>query len=274
MGEALAAFAAEVRQEAEIRLDRAALLIAAGEYPGLDIDAQIARLDEIAAGVGAPHGASQRTLAHAVRRRMYEELGFRGNRGEYYDPRNSYLNDVLDRRTGIPITLATVFIEVGRRVGLHAAGVGYPAHFLVKYRNGERTWIIDAFNGGDEFAADQFRAQIVRTGRADEAAVDYVLAGVTPRQILARMLLNLKAVYLQATDLDRALRVQEFTVALNPWSFPDIRDRGLLRAQAADTAGALTDFDTYLAHAANADDAPAITRMRAELEAGRLPGAD
>ena len=140
MNGALDAFTAEVRRpDAELRLDRAALLIAAGEYHGLDIERYVALLDEIGARALAlaPAGASPRGLAGAVREHLFHDLGFRGNEEDYYDARNSYLNEVITRRTGIPISLAAVFLEVARRVGLDAAGVSYPRHCLVKYWDGD-----------------------------------------------------------------------------------------------------------------------------------------
>ncbi len=267
---ALAAFTAEVRRPAdEVRLDRAALLIAAGEYPGLDIEAFVALLDEIAGSV-RPAGSGARALAGAVRRRLFDDLGFRGNERDYYDPRNSYLNDVLLRRTGIPISLAAVFLEVARRVGLEAAGVGFPGHFLVKYQGGEEEWIVDPFHRGIELSGRDFRTHLMQRGAEREEAADYYLAAVTPRQMLIRMLANLKAIYIQREDIARALRIQEYLLAITPWSFPDIRDRGLLRARAGDTAGALADLETYLAYA-DGDDAPAVRAVIERLRAGKSP---
>ncbi len=268
MEQHLERFRTEVRGSGdEPRLDYAALLIAAGEYPDLHTARYIADLDAMAEEVqqNTPAGATPRMLAGAIRRHLFEKLGFRGNQDDYYDPRNSYLNDVIERRTGIPISLAAVFLEVARRVGLDAAGVSYPRHFLVKYRDGAAEWLVDAFLGGEEFSADEFRDRLVRGGGADEQTASYFLAGVTRRQILARMLLNLKMIYLEREDFPRALRVQEYTLALNPWSFTDIRDRGVLRGQTGDITGALTDLETYLAHAGPSDDTATVRRMVAGL---------
>jgi regulator of sirC expression with transglutaminase-like and TPR domain len=151
MVDTLDAFTAEVRRaDADLDLGHAALLIAAGEYPELSIETAGALLEEIAAGI-APYvepGMSQRDRARVIRRRLFRDLEFRGNQEEYYDPRNSYLNEVLIRRRGIPISLATVFLEVGRRVGLEAWGVSYPVHFLVKYHDEGRAWIFYPFHHG------------------------------------------------------------------------------------------------------------------------------
>ena len=252
-----AAFAQEVYAAGDDgRLDRAALLIAAGEYPALTIAAYSARLDAMAAAVAAqlPSVPTARQTAAALRRYLFDQQGVTGNRDNYYDPRNSYLNDVLDRRTGIPITLAALFMELARRLALPVSGVGYPGHFLVKYLDadgGER--IIDPFHGGQEQDGARLRAVLAAQG-GTETAVDYHLAAVTRRQMLTRMLLNLKHIYLQNDDLPRTLRIQEYLLALSPWSFPDLRDRGVLRARGGDLAGAISDLSAYVEHAASADD--------------------
>jgi regulator of sirC expression with transglutaminase-like and TPR domain len=272
VNEALEAFAAEVRRaDAELNLARAALLIAAGEYPGLAVDAWRSRLDEIAAGVigSLERGAPPRVIAGTIRQRLFDDLGFHGNQDDYYDPRNSYLNDVLVRRTGIPITLATVFLEVGWRAGLDAAGVSYPGHFLVKYVDGGREWIVDPFHGGHELPAEDFRAHLGRSGTAPDNVVDYYLSAVTRRQILARMLANLKAIYAERRDHTRTLRIQEYLLALTPWSMPDIRDRGVLRARTGDITGALADLETYVSHGEASEDAGAVRNLIDHLRAGR-----
>ncbi|MBI2760425.1 MAG: tetratricopeptide repeat protein [Chloroflexi bacterium] len=269
IGETLKLFGAEAqRPDSGLRLDRAALLIAAGEYPDLDVEEQIGRLDGLASRIDVPPDAAPRMRARLLRRFLFEQQGFHGNREDYYDPRNSYLNDVLDRCTGIPITLAVVFIEAGRRIGLEVVGVSYPRHFLVKYRDGDTTYLLDPFNGGHEFDVADFRAEMIERGATPEHLADYYLSGVTRRQLLARMLLNLKAIYLDRRDFHRALRIQEYTIALNPWSFPDIRDRGVLRGYLGDNDGALADLETYVAHAGSESDVPATERLIARLRAG------
>jgi regulator of sirC expression with transglutaminase-like and TPR domain len=265
---ALEAFAAEVRRaDTDLDLGRAALLIAAGEYPDLSIDTCVALLDEIAAGVATmlPSDPSPRDVAHAVRRRLFHDLEFHGNDQDYSDPRNSYLNDVLLRRTGIPISLSTVFLEVARRVGLDAAGVSYPRHFLVKYRDGDREWILDPFHRGEELSGEELRAHLLTRRSTPEHVVDYYLSAVTRRQLLARMLNNLKIIYSQREDYPRALRIQEYVLAVNPWSFEEIRDRGILRERSGDRAGALADLETYLTHAGPAEDVPTIRQLAERL---------
>jgi regulator of sirC expression with transglutaminase-like and TPR domain len=270
MSDALQSFTVEVRRaDVELNLAHAAMLIAAGEYPEISVEMAEALLDEIAAGIAAQvtPGMSQRERAHIVRRRLFHDLDFRGNQEEYYDPRNSYLNEVLIRRTGIPISLATVFLEVGRRVGLDATGVSYPAHFLVKYHDAGHEWIVDPYTRGGELPGEHIRAGLAARGWPPER-VDYMLAGVTRRQILMGMLLNLKQIYARTEDVIRALRIQEYLLAINPWSFDEIRDRGILRARIGDVPGALEDLETYLDHAGPADDIATIRAMAERLRGG------
>lgn len=271
MQDMLAAFAEEVRRpDAEIDLARAALLIAAAEYPDLSLGTCLDLLDQIAASVAAlvPPDAPPRTIAAALRRRLFHDLEFRGNTDDYSDPRNSYLNDVLLRRVGIPISLSTVFLEVARRVGLDATGVSYPRHFLVKYRDAGQEWIVDPFHRGEEFSGDELRAHMAASRATPEHVLEYYLSGVTRRQVLTRMLTNLKLVYLEREDWIRALRVQEYVLAINPWSFADIRDRGTLRARTGAFGLALTDLETYLTHAGAVDDRAAVSAMAERLRAG------
>jgi regulator of sirC expression with transglutaminase-like and TPR domain len=259
----LDAFATEVRRaDADLDLGHAALLIAASEYPDLSIETAGALLEEIAAGI-APYieaGMSQRERARVIRRRLFRDLEFRGDQEEYYDPRNSYLNQVLIRRRGIPISLATVFLEVGRRVGLEARGVSYPVHFLVKYHDEGQEWIVDPFHRGEEVPGEHIREGLGARGWPPEQ-IDYMLSGVTRRQMLTRMLINLKQIYANAADDTRALRIQEYLLAINPWSFEEIRDRGLIRVRTGDHAGALADLQTYLDYAGPADDAERIREI-------------
>lgn len=186
-------FAAVVqRPEPELRLDEAALLIAAHAYPDLDIDAERGRLDELAEHCYAP------TL-DALIDRLFVELGFHGNRDDYYDPRNSFLNDVVTRRTGIPITLSVLTIEVGRRIGVPVAGVSLPGHFLLRDRV-DPSVFVDPFGGGrllDERACERVFRTLHGAGTPfDESLLEPVGA----RPIVARMLANLKSIYLARSD--------------------------------------------------------------------------
>src|SRR4051794_30579999 len=183
--------------EDAIPLDEAALLIAAHAYPDLDVAAERGRLDALAAR--CPGDELDVLLEY-----LFGELGFTGNRHEYYDPRNSFLNEVVDRRLGIPITLAVVTMEVGRRIGVPLLGVGMPGHFLVRYG----PVVIDPFTGGRRLSEDDCRNLLAATGGVE--LDQSFLAPVGTRAILARMLANLKQVYLQAGDT----RSLEWVVAL------------------------------------------------------------
>ena len=271
MTDTLAAFTAEVRRaDSELDLGRAALLIAAGEYADLDIDTPLALLERIAVSVAetlAP-GADSRAIAHALRRRLFHDLEFRVNEDDFYDPRNSYLNDVLVRRLGIPVTLAVVYLEVARRVGLEAVGVGYPRRFLIKYHSDGEEWIVDPYLRGEEFSGAQFRSQVGERASTPETVLEYYLSAVTRRQLLSRMLMNLKGIYHNRQDYPRALRIQNYLLAITPWSFEEIRDRGILREHTGDREGALADLETYRAHAPEAEDAVVIRRLIDRLLAG------
>ena len=187
---------AAVLQRERVPLDEAALAIALEEYPSLDVEEYLVRLDALGERVRrlAPAPVRAASALAALRRVLHEEEGLRGNERDYYDPRNSFLNEVLDRKLGIPISLAVVWIEVGRRAGLELRGVGFPGHFLAKYASPTGPEVfIDAFNGGEMLSADECVARYrARTG-GRELDRRY-LAAVDSRQLLARMLQNLKRI--------------------------------------------------------------------------------
>jgi regulator of sirC expression with transglutaminase-like and TPR domain len=190
-----ARFAALVQgAERELPLDRAALLVAAHAYPGLDVDEQVARLDELAESCFAP------TL-DALVRHLFVDEGFRGNTEDYYDPRNSFLNDVLDRKVGIPITLAVLAMEVGRRIGVPVAGVGMPGHFLLRDRVDPDVFV-DPFARGALIDRRGAEARFHSVQGAGARFDDSFLDPIGSRAIVARILGNLKAAYLQRSDRD------------------------------------------------------------------------
>lgn len=168
-------------------LDEAALLIAAHAYPGLDLATELGRLDELAAGCGEPS-------LEAWRRYLFVELGFSGNEVDYHDPANSFLNEVVRRRTGIPISLSVLAMEVGRRIGLELQGVGMPGHFLLRHE-GPPVTFVDAFARGQLLDAGGCEARFRATQGDDAPFLPSYLDPVGSRAILARMLANLKAVY-------------------------------------------------------------------------------
>jgi regulator of sirC expression with transglutaminase-like and TPR domain len=269
-GKARARFAALIERD-PVPLDEAALAIAEEEYPRLEPEEYLVRLDRLAerVRVKAPLGRSA-TLLHAVRKVLFEEEGYRGNEAEYGDPRNSFLNEVIDRRVGLPITLSVLYIEVARRAGLTLQGVGFPGHFLAKYVSVSGAEVfVDPFNGGEMISADECVARYrARTGGRD---LDRrYLAGVAPRQILARMLHNLKRTYLERRDDVRAWWVLDRILLLVPGQLEATRDRGLVSARLGVAAAAERDLEVYLSRSGTAPDVGEVRRVLAGLR-GRPP---
>ena len=206
-----------------------ALWIAAEEYPKLDVAVALAKFDRLSERVRRLQAKLLLTPSEALRAALAEEQGFHGNRDDYYDPRNSYLNDVLERRTGIPITLGIVYIEVARRVGIPAEGVAFPGHFLVQL-NGEE--IIDPFNGGRTLANEDCASLLARVTNNRGTFAPELLQPVSWRKITYRLLANLKAIYLrEPVDRKRGLAVVDRMLLVNPGAQEDVRDRGILLYQ-------------------------------------------
>jgi regulator of sirC expression with transglutaminase-like and TPR domain len=215
--------------DSRIDLARAALLIAGEEYADLDVQTYVDQLDALGAALRArlvPSSAPERQLAE-LNALLFGEEGFRGNATHYYDPRNSYLNEVLERRLGIPITLSLVYLEVGRRAGLRLSGVSFPAHFLVAYEAEQRLFV-DPFNCGrllSEADCQQLLHEMFGSSGRLEASH---LAATPHRQILARLIGNLKNAYQRAGDLRRALRASEQLAVVLPAAV-DQRELAMLR---------------------------------------------
>lgn len=230
-------------------LARCALLMACEEYPGLDVDAYLACLDGIAASVQAamPDGADGRERLAALNQVLFGTLDFQGNRADYYSAENSYLNLVLDRRTGIPITLSLVYLEVGNRLGLDACGIGLPGHFLVRLRLEDTDDVyVDPFHEGrllDRKEAVQLASTFLPEGTAPDEAW---LEPVAPRAFLARMLRNLKAIYSQESDMERLRWVCELLVDVCPDQPIEVRDRGLVYFSLKCYGLAAADLQQYL----------------------------
>ncbi len=248
------------RPETAIDLAEAALLIAKEEYPGLEVPSYLARLDDMAEAVRAQVGRdkdSHRLIA-GLNDFLFRDQGFHGNTEDYYDPRNSFLNDVLDRRTGIPITLSTVYMEVGRRLGLRLYGAGMPGHFLVKFVARDEEIVIDPFNGGAILSPADCQRVLDRMYEGKLAFEPRFLVTVGTRQILARMLTNLKAIYFNCREYAKALAVVDRLLILDPRAATEIRDRGLLSCQLKRYPQAMADLTRYLTLAPQAEDAKVI----------------
>lgn len=236
----------------------AALVIARLEYPHLDAERYLALLDGL--GDGARRWIEARTMERndtstlacirAFNEYLFKDQGFLGNQSRYDDPRNSCLNEVLDRRTGIPITLSLVYMEVGRRAGLRIDGVSFPGHFLVRCPEvggrGRAGLIIDPFHGGALLSEDDCRALLEKHVGRDLVFSRSLLAPATRPQIIVRMLLNLKRLYVHMRSFPQAREVTEMLLALTPSALSELRDRGLLAYHLNDVTGALHDLQTYL----------------------------
>jgi regulator of sirC expression with transglutaminase-like and TPR domain len=246
--------------QGEFRLAEGALLIAQEESPSLDVDAYLRRLDAMAEVVSARLGLEidpQRIVAQ-LNTYLFDEQGFRGNLEDYYDTRNSFLNDVLERKKGIPITLSVVYIELARQVGLPIVGVGMPGHFLVRYSAQPTVFWIDPFHRGQILSQEDCQQRLADMYGPALAWSDVYLQPVSDHAILQRMLYNLKAVYVHQGDHRRALRVVERLLLLRPDVLAEVRDRGLLRAQVGSLEAALDDLQHYLQLSPEAPDAPWI----------------
>ena len=239
---------AEVVSGSEPDLARAALTIALPEYPELDIGQHLMHLDRMAERVNEAAGAEEgdyRRLA-CVDYVLFKQEGFKGNEEDYYDPENSFLNRVMVRRRGIPITLSVLYMEVARRVGLEVRGVGFPGHFLVKTVCDGQEIFVDPFHGGSILSQSDLQELLDKLyGGRLEVQPEYVSA-VSNKQIVQRMLNNIKLIYANRQDPKRCLRVVEQLVILNPDDAEQLRDRGLLRLRLEDGAGALTDLERFL----------------------------
>ncbi|HEV8674053.1 MAG TPA: tetratricopeptide repeat protein [Methylomirabilota bacterium] len=254
--------------EGEVRLGEAALWIAADEYPHLDLPAWLGRLDAlgtVAARRITPAMDADAT-AGVLNALLFEEQGFRGNRQDYYDPRNSFLSDVLERRLGIPITLAVVYMEVGAAAGVTVRGVGLPGHFVVRLDRHGTERVLDPFDGGARLGEADCRALLRRVYDADVPLDPAWLRPVSTQQIVSRMLANLKGVYMSLGDWTRALRTVERMLAVAPGALGELRDRGTIRARLGDAHAAIRDWETYLVAAPDAHDAD---RVRQNLRALR-----
>lgn len=273
---ALDYFATLVAADDGFALLEAAIAVAQDEYPQLDVQAVLADIDalglKLAQRIAADAPPVQRL--RLLNRYFFEELGFVGNVNDYYDRRNSYLNDVIERRRGIPITLALLYIELAQHAGLAAQGVAFPGHFLVKLKLPKGEVVIDPFNGRSlsrEDLSERLQPFQRRQGLApeDEPPLGLYLQAAPPRDVLARVLRNLKEIHRSAQDGPRALAVQERLVRLLPEAWDERRDRALLAVDLGRHAAAVADLQAYLAHEPKAADAPA---MRERLARWREQG--
>jgi regulator of sirC expression with transglutaminase-like and TPR domain len=212
-------------------LDQAALLIGAWDYPERDIETYRDQLDSIATFVApeVTRAAGGIGRARAISDCLFERLGFCGNTDDYYDPRNSFLADVLDRRTGIPISLSVLYLEVARRIGVLAQGVNFPGHFLVRVAIEDAWLFLDPFTGGRALTPADLETLLRKTTTPDAVLEPSVIAAASKRQIVSRMLVNLAGIYGRQGDLVRSLDVLERLAVLEPSNPRIARDLSQLR---------------------------------------------
>jgi regulator of sirC expression with transglutaminase-like and TPR domain len=256
------------RRDSDINLAEAALLIAAEEYPRLDVALYLEKLENFGdrARQRAETATNAAEMIASINATLFDELGFQGNRENYYDPRNSFLNEVIDRRSGIPITLSVIYLEVARQLDFSIHGVGLPGHFIVGHFNPGENYFIDVFNGG-RLLADNALADLVTGmsgGRLEFNATH--LLPVTKKQILTRMLSNLLSIYAGGQDYRRAIASIERILLLTPDSLPHIRDYGLLLAQIERPNSAIEQLEKYLKRVPDAEDAESVREQIKSLK--------
>lgn len=261
-------FAAVVaQQEEEIDLALAALLVAAEEYPQLLPEPYLRRLDLLAERVRdrLDEETAPLLILQELSRVLFEEEGFRGNAEAYYDPRNSFLNDVLDRRVGVPLTLSLLYLEVGWRLGLPLHGVNFPGHFLVRYDGEAVQLLVDPFQRGEIRFQDEAQELLDRVYGGTVSLQPSYLRPAGRKDILVRLLSNLKGIYLNTRDDRRALAATERILLVRPDAAEEVRDRGMLLARLGFADDAVQELRDYLARAPAADDADRVRLLIREL---------
>lgn len=261
-------FLEEINQpDNRINLAKAALYIAQEEYPNLDIQIYLNILDAIAIDIQKRLPSERYPLRtiQIINQYLYDELGYRGNNDNYYDPRNSFLNQVIDRRMGIPITLSLVYLEIARRLDFPMVGVNMPGHFLIRPEFEDVGIFVDPFNGGDILFQQDCETRLTQIYGYPLKLQPSFTKSVSHRQLLARMLTNLKLIYLNYQDLSRALATVEAILLLFPETPGEVRDRGLLHYQLGYPFQAYQDLGTYLSILPNADDAEIIHQLWEQL---------
>lgn len=256
------------RPDESIELARCALLIAAEEYPQLRPEPYLQRLDYLAERVrdhlGDESGAP--VVLGELSRLLYEEEGFRGNAEAYYDPRNSYLNDVLDRKLGIPLTLGIIYLEIGWRLALPLNGVSFPGHFMLRYEGEALRLLIDPYHGGQIRFEDEAQELLDRVYGGSVRLQSEYLRTAARRDILVRLLSNLKTIHMNARDDVRALAAIERILLLRPDNAEEVRDRGMILARLERVDEAIRALEQYLGLAPSARDITRIQLLIDELK--------
>ncbi len=263
-------FATLVADDDSLPLTETAIALAQDAYPDLDLEGVLAELDELALRLKRrlPEGADLSERIGALNRFFFRELGFAGNLNDYYDPDNSHLNVVLKRRRGIPISLAVLYLELGEQVGVPVKGISFPGHFLLRVTLPEGDVMLDPTTGqslSEIQMVDMLEPYISHTEQSVGNALRMLLQPATPREIVARMLRNLKSVYLQSERWQRLLAVQQRLVVLLPGNIEEVRDRGFAYARLDYLRPALEDLERYLGDRPDAEDATTVESQLNEL---------
>jgi regulator of sirC expression with transglutaminase-like and TPR domain len=261
-------FEQEARKlDEDIDLAKAALYIAQEEYHSLDSNHYIKKLDDIAAKIKRclPSERYPLRIIQTINQSLYDELGYKGNTDDYYDPCNSFLNDVIDRRTGIPITLSVVYLEIARRLNFTMVGINMPGHFLIRPEFQDAGIFIDAFNQGEILFEQDCEERLKQMYGNPVPIQPSFIAAVGTKQILARILTNLKFIYLNNKNWEKALAVVERIVILFPESLLEMRDRGLLYYHLENWNLAYRDLKIYFEMLPNSKDAALISRVLEQL---------
>jgi len=265
-------FEAEIQQtDREINLARAALLVAQEEYPQLPVEHYLGRLEELSEETkGRLNGESAPLLVlQEVLNTLYRRHNFQGNRQAYYDPRNSFLNDVLDRGLGIPLTLGILLMEVGWRLDLPLEGVNFPGHFLVRFRGDAVNLLVDPYDGGALRFEDQAQELLDRIYGGMVRVHDSFLKAATRQEMIIRLLTNLKSLYLNSGKHEKALGAVERILLLRPLAPVEIRDRGVILARLGRREEALRQLETYLNVVPEAADMDRILGIVEALRSGK-----
>jgi regulator of sirC expression with transglutaminase-like and TPR domain len=238
----------------------AAAWVAAEEYPDLDVERLLGRV-RLISGEGARRAdglSNPFARLDALRAYLFDELRFRGNEAEYNDPRNSFLNEVLDRRLGNPLTLSLLLLDAASAAGFETRGVGLPGHFVTRVTYAGRTLFVDPYHGGRVISEDDCRQLVARTTGRPSLFRRSLLEGTDERAMLTRLLLNLKYIYVKTEDYPRALAVVERLLLVSPDDPTEIRDRGFLHAHLGRPGAAVSDLESYLALTPDARDADSV----------------
>ena len=273
----LARFAEVVAQdEGRMDLAEACLLVAQDAYPQLDVGHYLGEIERMALRLRArmPAGGTEERIV-GLNEFLYDDLGYWGNTEAYYDPRNSYLNEVIERRTGIPITLSVLYMELGRRIGLPLEGVSFPGHFLVRVRVHGGMLVLDPFAGGAPQSEAELRERLQRVIPAEatenvpvaELPLEQFLEPASKRQTLSRLLRNLRSIYREADNPERVLQVLNRMLVVTPGAANELRERGYVYQRLECWRPALEDLRAYLEREPDAADADEVRGRLMELTA-------